>query len=97
MNYFYNHPVLLQMLKIRDEYDEYGTYDQDVEISRSNAQIGVNNGVCYFIVSDRDGSNDHSNFVLHPTTHELIVAKELDREQRNEYEFVVRYNYLLVL
>ena len=29
--------------------------------------------------------------MLHPTTHELIVSKELDREQRSEYELIIRY------
>ena len=80
-------------LSIRDEYDEYGAYEQEDEGVRRN---GVNNGVCYFIVGDGEGSNDHSKFVLHPTTHELIVAKQLDREERNEYELVIRYTHFII-
>ena len=81
---------VLRFFLNRDEYDEYGIFGQEEERNIKNGRGDVNNGVCYFIVGDGAGSNDHSNFVLHPTTHELIVSKELDREQKSEYELVIR-------
>ncbi len=43
--------------------------------------------VCYFIVSS-DGPT--GLFALHPTSHDLMVNKELDREVRSEYILVVK-------
>ena len=76
---------------IRDDYDDYDLSPNGDGRNKRDEQNKVNNGVCYFIVGDGKGTNDHSNFVLHPTTHELIVSKELDREQKKEYELIVRY------
>ena len=82
---FPNHLILN-----RDDYDDYDVSPHDEERNKRDENNNPNNGVCYFIVGDGKGTNDHSNFVLHPTTHELIVSKELDREQKKEYELIVR-------
>ncbi len=42
--------------------------------------------VCYFIV---DG-NDDNMFELLPLDHELMVTRQLDREERDEYQLVVK-------
>ena len=44
-------------------------------------------GVCYFIVGGDDTENV---FALHPTLHQLMTTKELDREQKSDYTLVVR-------
>ena len=44
-------------------------------------------GVCYFIVG---GDDDDNAFSLHPTTHDLITSKILDRELKSTYDLVVR-------
>ena len=65
-------------------------FEQEDDKNKRNGRSGASNGVCYFIVGDGEGLNDHSNFILHPTTHELMVSKELDREQRSEYTLVIK-------
>ena len=74
----------------RDDYDEYELLSNEDVGNDRNGRSDTNNGVCYFIVGDNQDTNDRSYFVLHPTTHELIVSRELDREQRNEYELIIR-------
>ena len=90
MQLFHISYVSFPFVSIRDDYDEYGMFEQEDTRNKRNGRSDANNGVCYFIVGGGEGSNDHSNFVLHPTTHELIVSKELDPEQRSEYELVIR-------
>uniref|UniRef100_A0A0K2V387 Putative LOC100748423 [Bombus impatiens] n=1 Tax=Lepeophtheirus salmonis TaxID=72036 RepID=A0A0K2V387_LEPSM len=43
-------------------------------------------GVCYFIV----GGENKTLFDLHPTQHELIINKVLDREESQEHEIIIK-------
>ena len=93
MNEFYALYYFLSFCLCRDDYDEYDLLLNEDYRTKRNGLGDTNNGVCYFIVGGGSGEdrNDAAHFVLHPTTHELIVSKELDREQRSEYELIIRY------
>lgn len=43
--------------------------------------------VCYFVMS---GDGPKGLFAIHPTNHELMTTKELDRERRSVYNIVIK-------